>query len=69
METFRKGSAILKSWMEESSRVINIIDDQKTTLEQQISNLDAQIAQVQKECDDLEAANAALRSVAIACFA
>ena len=55
--------------MEESSRVINIIDDQKTTLEQQISNLDAQIAQVQKECDDLEAANAALRSVAIACFA
>ena len=69
METFRKGSAILKSWMEESSRVINIIDDQKTTLEQQISNFDAQIAQVQKECDDLEAANAALRSVAIACFA
>ena len=63
METFRRGSATLKEWMEESARYLDILKEQKASSEKTVADLETQIAQVQKECDYLEASEATLHSV------
>lgn len=63
LETFRRGSATLKEWMEESSRYLDILNEQKASSEKTVADLETQIAQVQKECDDLEVSEASLHSV------
>ena len=63
LETFRKGSATLKEWMEESARYLNVLNDQKASSEKVVADLETQIAQVKKECDDLEREDSVLHSV------
>lgn len=68
LETFRKGSAILKEWIEESSQATHILNEQRAVKEKVVADLDTQITQVQQECDALEAEDTTLRSVSFCYF-